>query len=47
MEEVRIDARNYLHLSPTILAALDCRAGDVVVVKYGAKCVEVRKKEKE
>ena len=47
MEEVRIDARNYLHLSPLILAALGCRGGDVVVVKYHAKCVEVRKKEKE
>lgn len=47
MEMVRIDARNYLHLSPMILAALDCRAGDVVVVKYGSKCIEVRKKEKE
>ena len=47
MEEVRIDARNNLHLSPVILATLNCRAGDVVLVEFGEKCVEMKKKEEQ
>ena len=47
MEEVRIDARNNLHLSPVILATLNCRAGDIVVVKWSGNSVEIKKKEEQ
>ena len=46
-EEIRIDTRNNLHLSPLILTALDCRSGDIVVVAFGEKCIEIKKKEKQ
>lgn len=45
MEERKISTANDIHLSPIVLAALDCRAGDIVVITYHAKCIEVRKKE--
>lgn len=47
MEEVRIDLSNRIKLSLKVLLALDCRSGNILVVKYGSKCIEVRKKEKE
>ena len=47
MEEIRIDTRNNLHLTPLILKTLDCRSDDVVVVEFGEKCIEIKKKEEQ